>query len=402
MKRTFRCIIASSALLIAGLCAVGQNASANPLGSCNMGALVTSGLGLAIDGVAQTAGARNSFGNYTLVVCRDLNNSSYTTSLGGISSPYSSAPDDLTQTDTTHVFTITFSPQAGDIPLLAEGHGNITKFAYDAVANVVTVIATPMFYSDIWGNDCNNQGPLACAAAVTKATHDSVALWYSVRFQDSSGKGSEWGYLPNMIWSSNAYMFWDRTSCPGQANADLSYSGIQFEIGGPHFRSDGVTPNTAQATVFMPTDTVIKCWGAPPSVVAANLQITRTEYGLTQVATTDVVTEPGLQYSVTATEEGMLITIPQVTFSVPKYTMGTKSKKSLSHTTKTIAQVLTLAHIVKPSKGSIKVTITSVKTCVAALGKLYGFKSGTCSFMVTSYSKAGKKVKAAKGTFHVQ
>lgn len=404
MEKTIRVVFLAGILAISSLTLAPAHVSADPNKSCMAGTPVTSGVTLSVDGEQQTAGTPPAYGIYTLIVCRDVNNSSYSTTIGRDNGPSSGSALDLTSDDLGHVFTITFTPQTGDIPLLAEGHGDMTSFSYDAASKLVTVDVKPMPYSDIYGDDCttaspSDQSPLACARAVTKASHDSVTAWFNVRFQDPTGKGSEYGYLPNMIWSSNAYAFWDRTFCPDQSGSDGS--GIQFEIGGPHYKADGLTPNTALAKVFMPTATVVKCWGAPPAVVKDNLKITRTEGGQTQTATTGFTTDTGLYYTVTASDSGLLISIPAVTFSVPKYKMGTSNKKSLSKKTITFARAITLAKMTKPKGGSILVSTKGSTKCVAAYGKIYAYKKGTCSFTVTSYNKNHVKVKSTTASFVV-
>lgn len=381
----------------------GHRVSADPWASCNMGTQVANGVGLSVDGVTLSPGSRNSFGDYTLVVCRDTNNSAYLVNVGRTGGGGGSARE-LTTEDAAKSFTITFTPDAGDIPLLVEGHGLTNSFSVDATnANAVAIVVQPLAYSDIYGNDCGNKGPIECAKAVTKASHDSVAaIWFSVRFQDPTGKGSEYSLMPGMTWSSSAYDFWPRYSCPAQNPSSLG--GIELEIAGPHLKADGVTPNVGFARVFIPTVAVANCWGALPADVLAQLKVTRTENGTTQNATTGTSTDTGLQYTAEATVDGLVITFPAITFSVPKYLMKTRSGKALMRSKTTVSSLARALKVAAPNGGRLVVAVgaSSKKVCVAGTSAVYGRKPGTCTYSVTAFRRNGKKLKTAKGSFRVR
>lgn len=382
-------------------------ASADPWGSCMPNtAQVTTGVSLAVDGVAQTSSPGNIYGDYTLVVCRDANNSSYIVNMGREGSGSLAYALEMTSDDLQRTFRITFTPHSGDVPHLVEGHAQTTSFTVDPLnGNTVTVEVKPLAYSDISNDDCPGaQTPQACAKAVTKASHDSVAaVWFSVRYEDTAGKGREYSLMSGMTWSSSAYDFWPRYSCPTQNG---SLGGIQLEIAGPHFMSDGVTPNVGYASVYIPTVAVANCWGALPVDVLAQLKITRVENMVEQSVLPDdgTGTVSGLKYLATADDNGLTITFPTITFSVPKYTMRTKNKKALMRSKTSIAGLARARGLTAPKGGRLVATVakSSRKVCVAGSTAVYGRKRGTCKYTVAAYKKNGKRLRIVSGSFLVK
>lgn len=401
-----RIVVILASLSVLGLVGSGpRRVSADPWGSCSQNTSpVGAGVSLSVDGTPITGDSNYEYGDYTLVVCRDSSNKYYIVNIGRIGGSGGSARE-LTEEDLAKTFVVTFTPTAGDVPHLVEGHGLTQSFTVDPLAgNTVTVAVKPLAYSDIWGNDCGNKGPIECVKLVSKASHDSVAaIWFSVRYEDQNAPASEFSLMSGMTWSSSAYDFWPRYSCPTQSNGQPT-NGIQLEIAGPHFKADGVTPNIGYARVFIPTVAVINCWGALPADVLAQLKVTRTENGTTQTAVTGNAADNGLEYSAEVTEDGLVITLPTITFSAPKYTMKTRTGKALMRS-KTSISTLARAHgIVTPKGGRVKVMVSksSAKYCLAGTSSVFGRRAGTCSYTITSYRKNGTKVKSAKGSFKVR
>lgn len=383
-------------------------AQADPAGQCNMGTFHDSGVSFAVDGVPIVGSGNGVYGDYVLDICRDSANYTYSVSVNAFN-PTFGTQDKLTAAELEHSFTVGFTPQAGDIPVIAEGHGDIASFSIDSAnSNSVTFTAKPLAYSDIYGSDCGNQPPAQCVISAGKASVDAPAeLRVGVRFGDSQGRGmADFGMLPGMHWSSSAYYFYQRASCPtmtGQAGTSNSFSGLQVELGGPHFKADGVTINTGSVKVFIPTVAVVSCFGGPPSMVLPSLKLTRTEGSTTTAVTKTGDEAAGLYYEASADDAtGLTITIPTVTFSKPKYKVGTKTGRSLARSTKSFTSLGSLVRVAKPARGKLKVSVSTKKVCAAGVSSVYGFKQGTCSFTVTSYSKTGKKVKTARGSFRIR
>lgn len=399
-----------TAVLIIGTVSMSSTigAHADPAGQCNMGEFHDSNVTFAVDGVPVIGSGSGIYGNYVLDICRDPANYTYSVSINAYN-PTFGTQDKLTAPELDHSFTVGFTPRAGDIPVIAEGHGDIASFSIDSAnQNAVAFTAKPLAYSDIYGSDCGNQPPAQCVITAGKASVDAPAeLRVGVRYGDSQGRGmADFGMLPGMHWSSSAYYFYQRASCPtmtGQSGTSNAFSGLQVELGGPHFKADGVTVNTGRVKVFIPTVSVVSCFGGPPSMVLASLKLTRTEGSTTTAVTKTGDESAGLFYEATADDaSGLLITIPTVTFSKPKYKMGTKTGRSLSHSTKTFSSLGSLVRVTKPAGGKLKLSVSTKKVCAVGVTSVYGFKPGTCAFTVTSYTKSGKKVKTARGSFRVR
>ena len=373
--------------------------------TCGNGASVVSGgYTVAINGVLTTPTEPGRYDKYWVLVCKDTGNRDYLVTAGLYDANTGGGQGRFSDADMNTEFTVSFVPDAGTTPMVAQGHGVMSGFTIDAAdSNRVTLVTKPILYSDIYGNDCGNVGPADCVLAVKnthgdKASADNREIRVGIRYADSNGQmEGDFAVLRGMRWSSSAYYFWMRTMCPTSGSTQ---SAISLEVGGPHFKADGTTLNYGDITVFIPTEAVIACFGAPPSVAQAALAVTRTVNGTTDTATTGTATEAGLAYTVTADDAtGLTISVPQVTFSKPTYKVATKNGKSLALKTKTYASLLQLALMRKPAGGSIRVVSKTSKTCASAQSKVYAYKTGLCKASVVTYSKSGKKVASKTVSF---
>lgn len=374
------------------LCTNGMSALANPYT-------------VSINGAPVTASEPGRYDKYWVLVCNDKSNRDYSFQAGLYDPNTSNGMGRFTAADLNTEFTVSFLPDPGTSPMVVQGHGVMSNFAIDANdSNRVTVSSKPISYSDIYGSDCGNVGPSECVLQVKnthgdKASADNIEIRVGVRYSEE-GKPSEGDFalLKGMRWSSSAYYFWMRTSCP---TGGATSSAISIEVGGPHFKADG-TQNFGDITVFIPTSAVLACFGAPPSVAKDALAISRTVNGTTTSATTGTATDAGLVYTVSADDAtGLTLNFPQVTFSKPSYAVATKSGKSLAKKTKTYASLLQLAVMKKPAGGSYQVTSKSTKVCAGAVSKVFAYKTGTCKVSVATFSKAGKKVATKTVSFKV-
>ena len=362
---------------------------------------------VAIDGVETAATEPGRYGKYWVLVCRDNGNRDYNVFAGLYDANTDGGQGRFTTADLNTTFTVSFLPDAGTTPMVAQGHGVISGFTIDANdSNRVTLTTKPILYSDIYGNDCGNVGPADCVLEVKnkngdKASADNIEIRVSIRYAETGGQmEGDFGILKGMYWSSAAYYFWMRTMCP--TSSPGSAAAVSLEVGGPHFKSDGTTLNVGNVTVFIPTEAVVACFGAPPSVLQSSLAVSRSVNGTTADLTTGTTADIGLQYTVSADDAtGLTITIPQVTFSKPTYAVGTKNGKSLAKKTKTYAALLQLAAMRKPAGGSFIVKSKSSKVCMGAASKVYAYKKGTCKVSVVTYNKKGKKVASRTASFTV-
>ena len=362
----------------------------------NGGTALTNPYTVAIDGVLTAPTEPGRYGDYWVLVCRDTSNRDYNVFGGRYDANTSGGQGRFVTADLNKQFTISFLPEAGTTPLVAQGHGVMSAFTIDVNdSNRVTLTTKPISYSDIYGNDCGNAAPADCVLNVKtnhgdRASADNIEIRVSIRYGENGTAEDDFVTLQGMSWSSSAYYFWMRTSCP--AKGATSNAAISFEVGGPHLKFDG-TQNFGNITVFIPTSGVVGCFGAPPSIALSSLTFSRTENGTTVDATTGTATDVGLQYTVTADDAtGLTIVVPQVTFSKPTYGVRTKTGKSLSRKTFTKANMLSLSRLKKPAGGTYKLVSKSTKTCAATSAKVFAYKKGTCKVAVVTYNKSGKKV----------
>ena len=391
-------MLLSAILLTSSLSlAVGaQIAGADSAGTCVQGSsfLTAGSAALLVEGVAATPVSLGVFADsasgvsYTLSLCRDTGNHVYGYSVGRLAGDNTSSTG-LSVADVSKSFTVSFTPQAGDVALTSENHARATAFTIDPTTRLVSVTASPLSFSDIYGNDCpSGTTPLQCAAQVTGASVDNPAsLTGAVRYTDASGTGAAgFSDLPGMYTSSAAYVFFVWASCPTNSNRDQSFSGLKIDLGGPHLRHDG-DPNLGYVSAYIPAEAVAACFGDSPAHYAANAVVSRTEDGSTLVASSRSTTDAGLHYVATADANGVLIEIPEVTFSQPTYGFGTKKGKALFRSQYALS---TLAkNLKKPKGGKFIISVSTPKVCAHSASKLFGFKAGTCKYKVTPVKKDG-------------
>jgi len=398
-----------------------STAAADAPGTCTMGSPYTTDLAVSVDGAAQASSGPGVFGPYAVSLCRVEGNgpgstSTYNFSAQRVATGPSVGPGGgpggpgggggttgLTAEDAGKTFSIGFTPQAGDTPLAAEGKANIQSFGIDSThANAVTLTAQPLGFADIQG--CMDM-PVNCVTShPTASFYNPANLSGAIRYSTASGEGAAgFSDLPGLTTSSGAYIFFVWASCPTNTNRDQSFSGLKVDLGGPHLMPDG-SVNSTLLKAYIPAVAVASCFGATPQAYAQNAQVTRTENGTTTTGTTGATADPGLQYVIAATDAGVTISVPQVTFSSPSYDMSTKSGKSLAKVKKTTAALTKAAKVSKPSGGSVAIVVakSSKKVCVSTPTTVFGFGKGTCNYSAVSYSKAGKTVKSAKGSFKVK
>ncbi len=409
------------ALAVVGALTVASAGTADPAGACTMGSSYTTDLVVAVDGAPQAAAGPGVFGPYAVSLCRTEGNgpgstSTYNFSVQRVATGPSGGPGGgpggpgggggttgLIAEDAGKTFSIGFTPQAGDTPLAAEGKANIQSFGIDSTrANAVTLTAQPLGFADIQG--CTDM-PVNCVTSrPTASFYNPANLSGAIRYSAASGEGAAgFSDLPGLTTSSGAYIFFVWASCPTNTTRDQSFSGLKVDLGGPHFMPDG-SVNSTLLKAYIPAIAVASCFGATPQAYAQNAQVTRTENGTTTTGTTGAAADPGLQYVIAATDAGVTISVPQVTFSSPTYDMSTKSGKSLAKVKKTTAALTKAAKVSKPSGGSVAIVVakSSKKVCVSTPTTVFGFGKGTCNYSAVSYSKAGKKVKSVKGSFKVK
>ena len=187
----------------------------------------------------------------------------------------------------------------------------------------------------------------------------------------------------------------------GGANAPASTAGsLEVSMSGtPHLRQDGTT-NSGNLQAFVPETAARKCFGdgtdtVPLADIAKAVSVERSESteGTTNVTafTASAVTSP---------VAGLMIDVPNMTFSNPTY----KVKSSLSKGSSTAAKSMkkgrsaTLKSLIKPTSGAKKVKYTVSGSCSISGSKLVAKKKGTCTLKMQQTVKGKKSTKTQKIT----
>jgi len=413
VKRNLKVLsaLATIALVATAMLSSSVVAHADTPGDCLMGDpvdIAAAKITMSVDGVAQAADKANPgvYGDYTLSLCKDSDNMVYSAYVGKLD-PDSDDPSsmDLEFVDLDSDFVIGFTPSSGDLPLTIEGQAQIDGFTVDAKTNRVTITASPQEISTL--QDCETT-PLECSVAEDTAT-DELPAQLNVDTRFSHGAAGLAGYpaVKGMAFSAAAYAYDMNASCPTDAKGDKSFSGIKIDLGGPHFQSDGETENEGYAQVVLPAATVVSCFGGTTADFANNILMSRTELNKTvAMADAKVATTPdaGLNYTIEATTDKVVITIDTVTFSQPTYLI---SKKVVAPTkikvTKKFADLATSLKIALPPKGSFKVVVAAASKAICSVSgtTVVATAKGTCKYTLSSLSSKGKTVKTANGSFVV-
>lgn len=395
---------------------------ANYEANCTGNGTVVAGASMNIDGV----NAQQSVGSPWFYACKDATKSYFTVMIGLLQND-GKLVSDLGVGNATKTFEVTF-PVSGDAITIAQGVGQITSFTPSASSVVVAI--RPVLASTVWSNqrpagcdpisDATGNYKAECAGTTASATE------YVARFEVRYG-ASSWTPLTGMYVSTSADLFQvdlGNTRCPTQSysggtssdggsgrpsqlRADVETS-LRVQMLGPHFAANGTTLNTGTLNAVLPFATVETCFGKPPTDLASGVSMTRTEDGTTLAGSPTGT--GGLQFTVTPSAAGLVVNVPEVTFSQPTYNLKFATPATSGTTTDTSnaesSSVSTIAGVkAKGAKGKITATFTkdsSVKS-YAAKSKLSSgkgaWKKGKCAIKGSNVSCTVKKLK--KGTWNL-
>ncbi len=162
--------------------------------------------------------------------------------------------------------------------------------------------------------------------------------------------------------------------------------------GTPHFKADGVTLNKGSMKAFIPSAIAKKCFGKSDgssvlSAIASALTVSRSE------AKEGTSTPQFSVEAVTSPVEGLLVTVAEMTFSNPEYTIKSALSAyvaSNTATTQTGSSTTTGKNSYKLTKSGSKATI-SVTLAASATFKVYRktTTNGTASLVKTVSGKKG-------------
>jgi hypothetical protein len=183
---------------------------------------------------------------------------------------------------------------------------------------------------------------------------------------------------------------------PGGSSGGSGSSG-SYELritmqGTPHFKADGVTLNKGSMKAFITSAIAKKCFGDGKSTttladIAAKLSVKRNASGESESTPTFAVD------AVTSPAEGLLVTVAEMTFSNPEYTIKSALSAyvaSNTATTQTGTSTTTGKNSYALAKSGTKATI-SVTLAASATFKVYRktTTNGTASLVKTVSGKKG-------------
>lgn len=356
--------------------------------------------------------ADTTVGKPGFMACRDSGKNYYMVMIGLNNG--SSIDEDLGAYK-DYTFSITVPTTAGDVIGFADGLGSISNYVINTSS--VSFNVTPARVNVVNGSDrpagCDppsENGRYKASCSGTNASATEFAARVSVRYSAFASPS----FLPGMTVSANADLFYVQVDagCPTArgGSADVA-TALDIQLLGPHFEADGTTVNTGSLTAFLPTSTILSCFGSTmdPTTIAESVQLERTEDGALQVAqavATTAAATTGLAYVVTPSVGGLTVTVPTITFSQPTYKMKFGAGKAAASVKKgkkrTKSQILSDNSITlaKGQKMSVKIAKASKKVCAVSGTSIKAKKAGTCSYTVIV--KKGKKTISTKsGTLTV-
>ena len=148
--------------------------------------------------------------------------------------------------------------------------------------------------------------------------------------------------------------------------------------GTPHFKSDGATLNSGNLQAFVPESAARKCFGDGTdtialSTIATNVSVTRTE---SSENSGNPSSAPFTATAVVSPVPGLMIDVPNMTFSNPTYKV--KSKLVIMKLMRK-GKTATLRSLLKPASGARNVKYSVKGGCAISSTKLTAKKAGTCT-----------------------
>lgn len=417
MKRSF---LAASALALTIGLLTAPAASANYEANCATGGTVVAGASMTVNGTTAT----KSNGAPWFYVCKEADKSYYSVMIGLYQATPEKLVSDLGALSISNEYVVTF-PTGGDAITIAQGVGKITKF--DIGSGSVSVGITPVFASTVW----QANRPAGCDQVADPATGlyksecsgtQASASEFTARFEVRYGT-STWTPLKGMYVSTSADLFQvdlGSTRCPTQSfsggtssdggtnrpsglRADVE-TNLRVQMLGPHLTSIGA-PNVGLLSATLPFSTVESCFGKPPTDMLNAVSMSRTEDDTTLPGST--TGSGGLRYTVTPSAAGLVVDVPEVTFSQPTYNLKFATPATTGTTTDTSANAQTSAATIagvkaKASKGKITATFkkdSTVKSYAAKARLSSGkgaFKKGKCAAKSSTVTCVVKKLKRGR------
>lgn len=219
--------------------------------------------------------------------------------------------EDLGADNATRIFTLGFSLPEGTVATSAELYGNVKSYTIGTNGRDVSLVMTPVRVTS--GTDGDNPEPLQDSRAritggirfrlTSEPVSNTVGMWIGA--------------------SANRYVVSMSGTCPaigdGGGGAPDAPGSLSVRMWAPHLTAgtfEPATVNTGALSAFIPGATASECFnGAAVADIVRAIEVTRAEAG----SATEVELDRGPDFRVTEVAGGLLITVPEVTFSSPTY-----------------------------------------------------------------------------------
>lgn len=219
--------------------------------------------------------------------------------------------EDLGAANSSRIFTLGFTLPEGTYGTSAELYGDVKSYTIGENGRDVTLVIQPVAVTS--GTDGDDPAPL----------QDSRArITGGIRVQPAGEAASN----TKGMWigaSANRYIVSMSGSCPpigdGGASAPGAPGTLSVRMWAPHLTAGTfapVTTNRGSLKAFFPAATASACFnGALVADIVRAIEVSRTEAG----STSETELDRGSDYTVSEVEGGLLVTVPEVTFSSPTY-----------------------------------------------------------------------------------
>jgi len=218
--------------------------------------------------------------------------------------------EDLGAENLDRTFTLGFSLAAGESATSAELYADVQRYTIGENGRDITLALKPVAVTS--GTDGDDPSPLQ---------DNSSSVIGGIRFNTSGSPAH--GIVGMWIGASaNRYSVDLSGSCPswqsGAPSGSSTPGSIAVRLWAPHLTAGTLAPvttNTGSLKAFIPGAIASACFGGASVLdIVAALEVARSEAteGTTALS-------PGSQFTASAVNDGLLITVPTVTFSSPTY-----------------------------------------------------------------------------------
>ena len=271
--------------------------------------------------VSEASGAVVTPDGSGYMACVFPNGDAYSIVIGYVDE-FGTLVEDMGATNRDRVFTLGFTLPDGQSAASAELYARVTSYTIGTNGRDVTLVMQPVAFTSA----TNDPEPLPLQDRIASITG-------GIRYNSA---GQTRG-IPGM-WigaSASSYTVTLSGSCPnwntGAASGSTAPGAIAVQLRGPHLTAGTLAPvtvNRGSLKAFIPAATVTACFGVTTvAEVVSALSVTRTD------GSVDSSIAAGTGFVASEVAGGLLVTVPEITFSTPTYTIRSTALAASSAST---------------------------------------------------------------------